>query len=305
VRWPDWRGTADAKSWFITTEVFSPDERPGFAEFVAAKRTRCAALFHDAIPLKHPAITWPQSVARHAGYMKMLAGFDRVWAVSEASRQELLGFWRWQGVATMPAVDVVSLGADFSGAPRATTASAKSSRSLLCLGIIEPRKNQSYLLDVAVDLWREGLPFDLHFIGRVNPHFGGPIVGRIKSLRREFAGLHFHAAASDAEVTTLYDSARASVCPTIAEGCGLPLLESLWSGVPCVCSDLAALRENADGGGCVVVGMNDRGAWTRALRNVLTDDLAHAALVRSATTRALPTWAGTAAAIIGTLDGAI
>src|SRR4051812_46432848 len=49
--------------WFLTTELFSEEERPGFAPFLDSGVCRTAALFHDAIPLKHPHITWPQSVA--------------------------------------------------------------------------------------------------------------------------------------------------------------------------------------------------------------------------------------------------
>ncbi|MEO5959244.1 MAG: hypothetical protein ABIZ49_09335, partial [Opitutaceae bacterium] len=71
-----------SEDWFFTSELFSEEERPGWSEFIAARPCRLAAIFHDAIPLKHPQITWPQSVARHPGYMKLLARFDHVWAVS-------------------------------------------------------------------------------------------------------------------------------------------------------------------------------------------------------------------------------
>src|SRR4051812_1743793 len=84
--------------WFVTTELFSEEERPGFSVFVESGVCRTVALFHDAIPLKHPHITWPQSVARHPAYMKLLARFTRVWAVSQASADELQGFWHWAGI---------------------------------------------------------------------------------------------------------------------------------------------------------------------------------------------------------------
>ncbi len=281
-----------AADWLLTAEVFSPDERPGLDEFLRAKRVRAAAIFHDAIPLKFPQITWPQSVARHPGYMKMLGGFDRVWAVSAASRDELVGFWKWQGLEKTPPVDVLALGADFNGAARVIQRpAAPSVASLLCVGILEPRKNQLLLLDAAAELWGEGLKFELHLVGRVNPHFGKPTVKRIKALQKEFPGLHYHEAADDAEVAKLYAAARASVFPTQAEGCGLPLLESLWQGVPCVCSDLRVLRENAGGGGCLTVPVNDRAAWTYALRRILLDEALHARLTQEAVSRALPTWA--------------
>jgi glycosyltransferase involved in cell wall biosynthesis len=143
----------------------------------------------------------------------------------------------------------------------------------------------------------------LHLVGRVNPHFGPPLVAKIKRLRREFPGLRYHAAASDAAVAALYAKTRATVFPTIAEGCGLPLLESLWMGVPCVCSDLPVLRENADGGGCVAVPVNDLAAWKDALRRVLADDALHTRLTREAASRPLPTWAGAAQTLRAALAG--
>lgn len=296
VRWGQWDvAAAKAEDWFFTGELFSEDERPGISAFLSKPPCRTAAIFHDAIPLKHPHITWPQSVARHPAYMKLLSRFTRVWAVSEASREELMGFWRWQGIERIPPVDVLALGADFNAAPRVTKrASAAATPSLLCVGIVEPRKNQGFLLEVCEELWSDGLKFDLHLVGRVNPHFGKPIVARAQALRKQFPGLHFHEAASDEKVAALYAASRASVFPTIAEGCGLPLLESLWMGVPCVCSDIAVLRENTAGGGCVPVALNDRAAWKSALRRVLTEPSMQAILTSEATTRALPTWAGAA-----------
>ena len=317
-------GVRDVRTWnpvslrhedvFLTSELFSEPERPGFSAFVASRPCRLAAIFHDAIPLRHPHITWPQSVARHPAYLKLLAGFDRVWAVSEASQSDLLGFWSWQGIEKTPPVGIIALGADLGETPRVTSrlesSTATASRSapiggknfplprLLCLGIIEPRKNQSFLLEVCADLWSEGLTFELHIVGRVNPHFGAPILARIKSLRRRWSRfLQFHEAASDATVTRLYATVRATVFPTIAEGCGLPLLESLWMGVPCVCSDLPVLRENADDGGCLPVGLNDREAWKHALRRVLTDAALNEQLRTEATTRPLPTWSDAARTI--------
>lgn len=295
--------------WYLTAELFSEEERPGLTAFLRARPCRCAAIFHDAIPLKHPHITWPQSVARHPGYMKLLARFDRVWAVSHASRDELLGFWRWQQLERLPTVEVLALGADFDAQPRAAPNSISPLSTLnsqlptlLCLGIIEPRKNQSFLLEVCAELWDEGVAFELDLVGRVNPHFGPPIVDRIKTLRRTHGTrLRFHEAASDATVAQLHARARATVFPTIAEGCGLPLLESLWRGVPCVCSDLPVLRENADAGGCLPVAVNDRAAWKSALRRILIEDTLHARLTTEAITRPLPTWAAAAQSLAAAL----
>jgi len=295
VRWDKWDRAMRPEDWLLTGELFSEEERPGFREFLRTAPGRKAAIFHDAIPLKLPHITWPHSVARHPGYLKLLASFDRIWAVSQASREELLGFWRWLGLTKVPAVDVLALGADFDGAPRVMSGPPGEGPLavpyLLSVGILEPRKNQVRLLEACEDLWTEGLRFELRLVGRVNPHFGAPVVARIRALRQRFPSLHHQSGADDAAVARLYAGARATAFPTLAEGCGLPLLESLWRGVPCVGSDLPALRENAAGGGCLLVGVDDQTAWREALRQILTDDLLLARLVEEARTRALPTWA--------------
>jgi glycosyltransferase involved in cell wall biosynthesis len=79
------------------------------------------------------------------------------------------------------------------------------------------------------------------------------------------------------------------------------VLESLWMGVPCVCSDLPVLRENTAGGGCLPVALNDRAQWKAALRRVLTENTLHALLAAEATSRALPTWAEAAETLRGAL----
>jgi glycosyltransferase involved in cell wall biosynthesis len=290
------------EDWLLTVELFSGAERPGFREFVARPPCRLAAVFPDAIPLTHPHITWPHSVQRHPDYMKLLAGFDRVWGISEAVQRDLVGFWQWQGVPVRARVDAVELGSDFDGSVRATSAPPSPTRgSFVCVGIIEPRKNQMFLLDVAEALWRTGADFDLHIVGRVNPHFGEPIVKRIKALAKAERRLRLHVAAGDETLRSLYANASAVVFPTIAEGCGLPVIEALWRGVPCVCSDLPVLRENADHGGCVVAKTNDLTDWTAKLRSVLDDAALQRRLRTEAVSRPLPTWRQTADALLSGL----
>lgn len=286
--------------WLLTVELFSEAERPGFWDFVRTPPCRLAAMFHDAIPLRWPHITWPKSVQRHPEYMKMLASFDRVWAVSEASRRDLTRFWQWQGVTLRAQVDLIELGADFDGSHRVQRDALISAGrpALLCVGIVEPRKNQAFLLDVAEALWRDGLDFELHVVGRVNPHFGEPIADRMEELQRREPRLQFHRSAGDQELRRLYARARAVVFPTVAEGCGLPLLEALWRGVPCVGSDLPVLREITDGGGCLVARVNDMADWSAKLRTVLSDDTENRRLQAAAMVRPLPRWAETATAAL-------
>lgn len=287
--------------WMLTVELFNGAERPGFREWMQQRKCRTAAIFYDAIPLRFPHVTWPQSVQRHPDHMKLLAGFDRVFAISRTSRDDLIGFWQWQGVERRPEVSTVEFGADFDGSPRVTTCATTSPSarpSLLCVGIVEPRKNQGFLLDVCEALWRSGVDFDLHIVGRINPHFGKPLEKRFLQTQKRETRFRFYPAASDVTLKKLYREARAVALPTQAEGCGLPLLEALWHGVPCVCSDLPVLRENADGGGCLTAAVDDLADWREKLRSVLTDETIFRQLQSEAMKRTLPRWADSAQTLL-------
>ena len=290
VVWGKWNpAEATSGDWYLTTETFDIDKRPGFQRFLREAPCRKAALFADAIPLKFPQITWPHSVARHPRYMNALRQCDHVFAISSAVAEDLLGFWQWQGEAASTQVSVLPLGADFDSSPRHRQRTEIPPPVLTCVGIVEPRKNQSFLLEVAESLWADGLDFELHIVGRVNPHFGAPIKAAIRKLALRRPNLQFHEAASDEVFGQLLARSRAVVFPTIAEGCGLPVLESLWRALPCVCSNLPVLLENSERGGCVNLPTNDLEAWWSGAWKVLATEAAE---------RPLPTWQASAQIIL-------
>ncbi|HEX2101087.1 MAG TPA: glycosyltransferase [Candidatus Synoicihabitans sp.] len=306
VVWSKWNRQTTPSDWFLTAELFNESERPGATRFLEERRCRVAAIFHDAIPLRYPHITWPQSVARHPAYLKLLARLDHVFAVSQASAADLSGFWRWQGATVRAEVSTITLGSDFDGSSRRAREESAVSPAprLLCVGIVEPRKNQTFLLDVAERLWAEGCDFELDVVGRVNPHFGAPIEKRLVELARREPRCHWHESLDDEALARLYATARAVVFPTIAEGCGLPLLEGLWRGLPIVASDLPVLRENAADGGCLLLPVNDQTAWAENLRRILQDDTLWRDFVTAACSRPLPTWRYCADQILRKLRGA-
>jgi glycosyltransferase involved in cell wall biosynthesis len=310
VRWRrgGWSGADSAPvrpgadDWLLTPEVFGADERPGFANWIASPDCRTAAIYYDAIPLKLPSITWPRSVGRHPAYMKQLARFDRVLSISEASRREILGYWEWARTFSQAQVSVIPLGADGSGTQRAIARPViEPNPALVMVGIVEPRKNQGMLIDICAQLWETGLAFDLHIVGRVNPHFGKPIEKHAAEVARRHAGLHFCGPLDDTAVGALHARARAALFPSIAEGNGLPVLESLWRGVPCVCSRIPALEENAAGGGCMLIDPLDHEGWAGAIRSIVTDDSFVSSLRDQALARPLPTWSDSADAVLATL----
>ncbi len=79
---------------------------------------------------------------------------------------------------------------------------------------------------------------------------------------------------SDDDRDAIFASAACLVLPSIYEGFGLPLLEAMSRGLPCVCSDAPAFREVA-GDSALVAPALDVDAWAAALERVLSEpDLA-------------------------------
>ncbi|MCZ6671802.1 MAG: glycosyltransferase [Verrucomicrobia bacterium] len=282
---------------FVTPEIFSSQDRPGYIEHLENAGVQSAAIFHDSIPLKYPDITWPKSVAGHPQYMKDLARFKHVFSVSKSSQDDLIDHWNRLGLSERPTLSTLILGADFFDRSAISWAhSPQSPPLLLNVGIIEPRKNQSQLLDVASRLWDAGLRFELHFVGRINPHFGKPIEKKIKIARRAGHPVYLHSKQSDGLLYELYAKARFTVFNSIAEGFGLPVVESLWLGIPCISQALPSLTPLLSSPACKFVGSVD--ALEAALRNWITDQNAIEEASAAAGQLNLSTWADTATTLL-------
>lgn len=290
----------DVGSFFLQVPPVSPDERPGLLEYLGQAGVKRMAVFHDAIPLKHPEITWPKSVARHPAYMKSLAGYEHVFAVSDSSMEELKAYWKWLGVAARAKVSRMCLGADFCEDAKAVSRAGRI-RDVLMVGILEPRKNQALLLDVWEALAvRSDCP-ELHLVGRVNPHFGKVVLKRIQKLKKRGIKVSYYEGLDDVAMRALYDRCSIAMFPSIAEGCGLPVLEALWMGLPVVCSPLPSHRESAEFGGVKVLDDWAVNTWVTAFGKVLDNSAEIDSLLKGIDQDALPRWSGSAEAIIKVL----
>jgi glycosyltransferase involved in cell wall biosynthesis len=94
----------------------------------------------------------------------------------------------------------------------------------------------------------------------------------------------------DATLLRAYRDCRFTVYPSLMEGFGLPIAESLWHGKPCVCGGNGALGEIARGGGCLIVDQTDEDALANGIKELLTDERANARLCDEARARKFRTW---------------
>jgi glycosyltransferase involved in cell wall biosynthesis len=98
-------------------------------------------------------------------------------------------------------------------------------------------------------------------------------------------------AASEDEVTWIYQHAWATVYPSLVEGYGLPIVESVARGTPCVTSVLSATGEVATQvGGCLVIDPRDSEALRATLVRILSEPGLREQLSADIRLDALGTW---------------
>ena len=274
----------------LVPEIFSPTTAAALPALFAAVTGPRVALFHDAIALKLPNLTPVKTVARFPAYLHELLAFDGIAAVSDDSRDSLLAYWRWLGAKDTPPVETIPLGIEPPcSTPPATSAPAPAP-VVLCVASLEGRKNHLALLDACEALWQRGLRFELHLVGLAHPQTGAAALARVRALQSAGRSLRYDGPVSDAALEAAYARCTFTVYPSLLEGFGLPVLESLAHHKPCLCSAHGALGESARGGGTVTLDRVDAPSLAAALERLLTLPAELVRLAAEAQTRPLRTW---------------
>ncbi|MEQ1832520.1 MAG: glycosyltransferase family 1 protein [Candidatus Eisenbacteria bacterium] len=164
---------------------------------------------------------------------------------------------------------------------------------VLHVGTLEPRKNHVTLVAAFERLCKDGFPGPLVLVGQDGWKFGAigerlassPVANRIVRVRD----------ADDHDLTALYGACTCSAFPSLAEGFGMPLLESMACGAACVISDHPVLVELGRSD-CVAVPATDADAMADALRRLWREPDHRAAIAAGGPARAqeyaFPRWAG-------------
>lgn len=287
----------------IVPEIFSPATARALPALLASVHGPRVALFHDAIALKYPELSPPGTVARFPNYLRELLAFDGIAAVSEDSRDALIDYWQWLGIHTPPPVQAIPLGIDSDPInPAGPLPSASGLPVVLSVGTLEARKNHLALLEACEALWNEGLAFELHLIGMAQAQTGKRAVEQVRSLQATGYKLRYDGPVSDTALYEAYQRATFTVYPSLMEGFGLPVLESLRHGRPCICSRSGALGESARGGGCLGLDAVTPQDLANGIRQLLTSEAKLAELKESARHRRFKTWADYTGEILTWMD---
>jgi glycosyltransferase involved in cell wall biosynthesis len=282
----------------LVPEIFSPAVASALPALFASSAGPRVAVFHDAIALQFPEFAPRSTAARFPGYMRDLLGFDGVAAVSEASRDSLLGYWGWLGVSRMPAVAAIPLGLD-PAPPGRETGAPGGTPTVLCVGSIEGRKNHIALLEACETLWARGIRFQLRLVGLANAETGGPALERLARLQAAGRPVRYDGPLDDEGLEAAYRECAFTVYPSFAEGFGLPVAESLARGKPCICRWAGALGEIALGGGCMSLGAAEPAEIAAAVGQLIQFPPVLASLEARARERRFKSWAEYTTELLG------
>ena len=219
------------------------EKRRAIARLKRQMRACFVCLIHDLIPIEFPEYALPGQNDKHRRRIESAAALaDAVIVNSAVTREGFAPYLARAGRA--PPVVVAPFGVELTAGPPVEPPPVKPPY-FVCVGTIEARKNHLLLLN----LWRQ-LADEL---GDAAPRLvligqrGWETESAIDMLERcpALRGLVFECAnVPDDEAARLVQAARALLLPSFAEGFGFPMVEALALGVPVLCSNLAALREN-------------------------------------------------------------
>ena len=251
-----------------------------------------ALVGYDMIPLVSSELRPVDEAGAFAHYLRVVKHAHRVAAISESAAQEFAGFRAMlpaQGLRG-PDVQEIMLAEGLDVAPADLPGRADVERPVVvAFARREPHKNVAAVLQAAELLWAAGVDFELRLVG------GGGWDHRaldrtIRRLLAEGRPLRQQGWVSEAELVRTLREATFCVYVSLHEGYGLPVAEALACGTPVVTADFGSQAEIAAGGGCVLVDVRDDAAIATAMRRLLEDPAAVAALRAEAAARTPRGW---------------
>lgn len=156
---------------------------------------------------------------------------------------------------------------------------------VLMVGTVEPRKNVLFAARVVARMRENGRDLRLAIVGRR----GWAHETEIAAIRdlQESGAVVWPGYVTDVERDALYRGAAALLMPSIYEGFGMPLIEAMAAGIPCLCSDIPVFEEVA-GGAAILLDPSRPDDWVDAIgelldRPELATKLREAGLAQAAT----------------------
>lgn len=223
---------------------------------------------HDLIYLRYPHYFKPIDRAiYHYKFKQACINADRIIAISEQTKRDIIQFF---GIDNNK-VDVVYQGCDkvfHSNYPQKQLKEVQDKYQLpecfiLCVGTIEPRKNQLLILkalkivkaDVALILVGKPTNYKEELLSYIDQN-------NLQHKVRFLENIPF------TDLPLIYNLARIFVYPSRFEGFGIPVLEAISCGIPTIGATGSCLEE-AGGPNCIYVSPDDEQHLAKSIDTIM------------------------------------
>lgn len=222
-----------------------------------AQGATIATLIYDLIPLTHPQYVGTKRKEGFRRYLhQAIEHSDLIVAISRTVQEDVEAYirdHRCQFKRVPAEVQHFTLGAELSlvqGEVRPAVLDLFSADAVvpnrknpyLMVATFDPRKNHHYLLDAFDLLWRDRSDVRLCLIGRVGS-LCEDVIQRIRNHPALNKQLFAFYDIQDSELQHCYQTCRGVIFPSVVEGFGLPIVESLWFGKRTFASNTPIHRE--------------------------------------------------------------
>ena len=291
--------------WLIIPEVtyYTFHENPPTSRLIKAARDlglRVGNIFYDAIPF----LNWEASdkALKHTDYMSTMALADVIWPISHYCSHHLLDYFRRHekmNDAELPVISVKTLPEEMDTAHQIEH-DPSAGRNIVCVGLINERKNQITLVK-AFNKYCQAHPrtdWKLHITGGITDDYR-------KVIEKEASkntNIEFHYHVSDADIERFYKNCNFTVFPSLEEGYGLPIAESLSHTKPCICANFGAMAELTVNGGCLAVDTHSVDAILDAITGLIEDEELYRQKIDEIIQRPVKTWHEYAGEIANSMD---
>ncbi|EGI77341.1 FkbM family methyltransferase [Hylemonella gracilis] len=293
------------KHWLIIPEVtyHTHHANPPTSRLIKLARDfsmRVGVIYYDIIPfLTEDA---GENARNHADYTSTIALADVIWPISRYSAEHLIDYYkRYDKIddADMPAISVAVL-AEEMDTPRRIDRDSDNDRSIVCVGTIDERKNQITLIKA----------FNRYCASHQDTRWKLKIVGMVrenyrKIIERETSqnpNIELHYGASDEDIKQFYVNSDFTVFPSLEEGFGLPIVESLWNIKPCICANFSSMAELHANGGCVAADTQSVDALLSAITALIEDESLYRAKIDEIMRRPVKSWFEYAGGLCADMD---
>ncbi|MBR2067084.1 MAG: glycosyltransferase, partial [Solobacterium sp.] len=268
----------------------------GIVSFLREHHITSSVIFHDAIPVLRPELTSKEIAENHGTYMEVLSEFDLVMPTVDHNGIHLKEYWKEKGIVPHALVETAALAAEIDGKDRVkekVNGYPEGMKKILFVSTLEPRKNHLRFLEALEILYTKHpeleAEVEVNFVGK-SYITNQEIPDAIEDFHKKHAQVSYLGTVNDEMLQKLYSECLFTAYPSEIEGYGMPIMESLWCGKPCLCSKEGNIGDLAKDGGCEATDVFSPNAMAESLYRLLSDETYYVKLQNESVDRKIVTW---------------